>query len=377
MTDSIRVGIHVNSYPLPSEAFVIEQARALSRFKPVMFVRRQNRSVDEIECHAIAAGVHGLRRKVFALKPGVWAWGGPQAFADIGLIHAHFGPNGVYALPLSKAMKIPLVVTFHGFDATVRASDHFWHGGVFGLRYLLGLPALKRRATRVIAVSQFIESRLLTMGFPESSIRQHYIGVDPARFIPIAAHARSLDIVCVGRLTAAKGIEELIRAFAKIAPCFPESRLRLIGEGAERRAYEDLVGILKINGRVVFEGTMAHERVAAIVSRCAVSVLASKTGANGWQEAFGLASIEAAAAGLPSIVSRNGGLTETVEDGVTGLVIGESNVDELADALSTLLSDESLRERLGTAGRQRVLKQFDLNKQTAKLEDIYLEALNA
>jgi glycosyltransferase involved in cell wall biosynthesis len=361
---------------VPSEAFVIEQARTLTRFKPVMFVRHQARPVDDIECHAIPESNYGWRQKTFAFHPGTWAWGGSQAFAEISLIHAHFGPNGVYALPLSKAMNIPLVVTFHGFDATVRTREQFLHGGLFGIRYLFGLPRLKQKASRVIAVSKFLESRLLCMGFSESAIKQHYIGVDLARFVPIEADSRSLDIVCVGRLTAAKGIEELIRAFSRISHRFPESRLRLIGEGSERRAYEELVSSLEMNDRVVFEGTMTHERVAAIVSCCAVNVLASKTGANGWQEAFGLASIEAAAAGLPSIVSSNGGLPETVEDEVTGLVIREGNIDELADSLSILLSDSSLRERLGTAGRERVLKQFDLHKQTAKLEDIYMEALS-
>lgn len=370
-----RVGIHVNTFPIPSEAFVIEQARTLTRFKPVMFVRQQIRTVDGLESHSIQPGISGWRKKAFALFPGVWAWGGKQNFKDVGLIHAHFGPNGVYGLPIAKSIKVPIIVTFHGFDATVRPHDLLIGGGIFGIRYVLGLKKLKRGATRVIAVSKFIETRLLAMGFSESIVRQHYIGVDPARFNPVATAERTLDVVCVGRLVEAKGISVLIRAFAKVAKRFPESQLRLIGDGPGRNEFESLAEKIGISRRVIFEGNMAHERVAAVVSRAAVSVLASKTGANGSQEAFGLASIEAAAAGVASIVSRNGGLPETVVDGVTGLVVEENNVAELADALSVLLSDASLRERLGAAGRQRVLEFFDLNKQTAKLEEIYLEAL--
>lgn len=370
-----RVAIHVNGFPLPSEAFVLEQARSLVRFEPVMFVRRQLGAVEGLACKPIMAGRHGWPAKAFALHPGTWAWGGPSAFEGVRLIHAHFGPNGVYALPIARALKVPLVVTFHGFDATLRRAE-LVHAGMFGLRYVLGLPRLRRKATKVIAVSKFLETRLRAMGFPEASIVQHYIGVDPDRFSPLAPAARSLDVVCVARMVAAKGIEELIRAFGRIAARFPESRLRLIGGGPRQAGFGDLARALGLGERVVFHGAVAHREVARIVSGCALSVLASKAGVNGWKEAFGLGSIEAAAAGLPVIVSRNGGLVETVEDGVTGCVIGEGSVDELAAALALFLADAGLRERFGAAGRVRVLERFDLRKQTAMLEDIYAAAID-
>ena len=376
MKKKIRVGIHVNEFPIPSESFVIEQARPPTRFSPVMFVRRLNSLVENIECHAIQVGTRDWRRKAFAVWPGAWAWD-KAAFHDVQLIHAHFGPNGVYALPLAKAKKIPLVVTFHGSDATVRPQSFIKDGGVLGIRYILGFNNLKNNATRIIAVSKFIENRLLTMGFHQSKIRQHYIGVDSTRFRPVGDEKKTLDVVCVGRLVEAKGISVLINAFSKISTKFPESKLRLIGEGRDRQKFEKLVEILRITDRVIFEGTMSHKNVAEIVSHSAVNVLVSKTGENGSQEAFGLASIEAAAAGVPSIVSRIGGLPETIEDGVTGLIVEENNVDELVDALFILLSDGNMRTRLGLAGRERVLRDFDIKTQTTKLENIYFEALDS
>ena len=377
MTEKINIGIHVNVFPVPSEAFVIEQARALCRFKPVLMVRRKTCPVEGFECYEIPQSFFNWRRKGFALKPGIWAWKDNKSIYGLELIHAHFGPNGVYATPIAKALKVPLVVTFHGFDATVRSGSFFKDFGINGIQYLLGLPNLKRSAIRVIAVSQFIEARLAEMGFSKESITQHYIGVDTSRFMPLAAGDRSLDVVCVARLMAAKGIYELIMAFYKISKIFPESKLRLIGEGPQRKQYQQLVMDLSLTARVIFEGAMSHEQVAGIVRSCAVSVLASKTGKDGWQEAFGLASVEAAAAGLPVVVTNCGGLAETVVDGVTGIVIAQRSVDELVDALTILLTDADLRLRLGSAGRQRVIDKFDLHKQTSKLEDIYLEALSA
>jgi colanic acid/amylovoran biosynthesis glycosyltransferase len=370
-----RVAIHINTYPLPSEVFVREQARSLRRFEPTLFVRSQTGPSADLDCQPIAnAGDgRGWAAKAFALRPGIWAWGGKHAFAGVRLVHAHFGPNGVYALPLARALGVPLVVSFHGFDATMRPTA-LAQGGVAGIAYLLGLPELKRGAARVIAVSAFLAARLRMMGFAESAIRQHYIGVDPDRFTPLEPHERSLDIVCVARLVPAKGIEELLRAFALVAPRFPESRLRLVGAGPGAQQYAGLAAALGIGGKVVFHGALAHEAVALVVARCALSVLVSKTGENGAQEAFGLGSIEAAASGLPSIVSSNGGLPETVEHGVTGMVVPEARVAELADAIATFLADAGLRARFGAAGRARVLARFALGPQTQKLEDIYCEA---
>lgn len=366
------VGIHLRAFPIASEAFVVEQARTLTRYCPEFLVRELLRSDTGHEVRAIAPR---WRRRLFALAPGPWAYGGRQALRGLDLIHAHFGPNGVYALPLSDALGIPLVVTFHGFDATVGRREMALHRGAFGLKYVLGLPRLKQRGARFLAVSDFLLGKLRDMGMPEERCVRHYVGVDLQRFRPVAAEQRSRDIVCVGRLVATKGIGDLIEAFAQIAPRVPDTRLRLIGEGRDRLQFERLVAELGLQSRVVFEGAQPHQRVAELVREGAVSVLASRTGLDGSQESFGLASIEAAAAGLPVIVTRHGGLPETVLEGSTGLVIPEADVPALADALIQLLRDDVLRARMGDAGRRYVEQKFNLALQTQALEEIYDEVL--
>lgn len=372
----LNVGIHVNAFPIPSEAFVIEQARTLTSFHPVFLVRQQLREDVSLDCRPIQLGNRGkLKKRVFALFPGAWAWGGMQSIGRLSLMHAHFGPNGVYALPIARELRVPLVVTFHGFDATVSRYSLLTKSGLFGIRYLAGMGRLQREGARFIAVSKFLQERLIGLGFPPDRIRQHYIGVDPQRFTPLPAAERSLDIVCVGRLMEAKGIGDLIQAFSRIARAFPESRLRLIGDGPDRQKFVSLAADCKLSDRVRFEGVMPHTDVAELVRRCAVSVLVSKRGANAWEEAFGLASIEAAAAGLPVVVSTNGGLPETVLHGETGFVVTEGDINGIADALTRLLSDAAMREQMGRAGRARVLQDFNLPRQTQLLEDIYLEAI--
>lgn len=367
-----RVGIHLRAFPIASEAFVVEQARTLTSFCPEFLVRELLRRDSGQAVRAIDSR---WQRRLFALAPGAWAYGGRQALTGLDLIHAHFGPNGVYALPISEALGIPLVVTFHGFDATVGRREMALNRGVFGLKYVLGLPRLKRRGARFLAVSDFLLGKLHEMGMPEDRCVRHYVGVDPERFSPLAAEQRSRDIVCVGRLVVTKGIGDLIEAFAQIAPRVPDTRLRLVGDGAGRAQFEQLVAERGLQSRVIFEGAQPHQRVAEMVREGAVSVLASRTGLDGSQESFGLASIEAAAAGLPVIVTRHGGLPETVVEGTTGLVIPEAQPGLLADALLQLLRDEALRTRMGEAGRRHVEQKFNLALQTQALEQIYHEVL--
>lgn len=367
-----RVGIHLKAFPIPSEAFVIEQARTLTEFTPEFLVRDLLSPDTGFAVHALA---QKWRRRLFAVCPGAWAYGGVEALRSLSLLHAHFGPNGVYGLSISEKLKIPLVVTFHGFDATVNHRELLLQGGMFGRKYLLGLPRLKARGAKFIAVSDFLQGKLAEMGMPQNKVVRHYIGVDLARFTPLAAGLRRPDIVCVGRLVAAKGIADLIEAFALISKRFPDTRLRLVGQGSDRAMFERLAFERGLQDRVVFEGTMPHAQVAELVRHCAVSVLASKTGQDGWQEAFGLASIEAAAAGLPVVVTRHGGLPETVSEGVTGMVVPEGGVAELADALAQLLQDDGLRTRMGDEARRHVEKNFNLSLQTRKLERIYTEVL--
>lgn len=367
-----RVGIHLKAFPIPSEAFVIEQARTLTEFKPEFLVRELLSPDTGFPVHALASK---WRRRLFALYPGAWAFGGAEALRGLSLLHSHFGPNGVYGLSISKKLDIPLIVTFHGFDATVKHRELLMRGGVSGRKYLLGLPRLKAEGARFIAVSDFLQGKLAAMGMPQEKVVRHYIGVDLTRFTPLTPELRRSDIVCVGRLVAAKGIADLIEAFALVAEQFPETHLRLVGQGSDRAAFERLADERGLRERVVFEGTMPHAQVAELVRHCAVSVLASKTGQDGWQEAFGLASIEAAAAGLPVVVTRHGGLPETVVDGVTGLIVPEGDVTQLADALAQLLRDEGLRTRMGIEARRHVEQNFNLSLQTRKLERIYKEVL--
>jgi glycogen synthase len=107
------------------------------------------------------------------------------------------------------------------------------------------------------------------------------------------------------------------------------------------------------------------------MARATVFCVPSVVATSGDAEGFGIVFIEAQAMGLPVVSTRSGGIPEAVEDGQTGLLVTEDDPQELAEAIIRLMQDERLWKRFSLAGRSRVLKHFDLTKQTQRLENIF------
>ncbi len=204
-------------------------------------------------------------------------------------------------------------------------------------------------------------------------------GVDTEVFRP-APGAGPLPprLITVGRISPEKGIHVLLEAFARLLPDHPRARLVLVGKEAMtppalladlsadarvralRRFYPGpyLEPLLRRAGPRVREavelvGEVGHAETAALY-RCAGIVVSASL-----SESFGLAPVEGMACGLPAVVSRAGGLPETVEDGVNGLVVAADDPAALATAVARLLDGPELAARLGAAARQRAVERYD------------------
>ncbi|HEX2826100.1 MAG TPA: glycosyltransferase [Burkholderiales bacterium] len=158
-----------------------------------------------------------------------------------------------------------------------------------------------------------------------------------------AGGAREPVIAALGRLWLEKGHDVLIRAFAAVAPDYPEWRLTIVGEGPEREALTALAASLGVADRVALPGWMdVPEEVLACAG---VFVMSSR------YEGFPNALLEAMGAGLPVISTACGGTEEMIEEGRNGYVVPIDDVTALAAALRRLLGDPALRERLAADAR--------------------------
>ena len=353
------------------ETFIRAQASALSGFEPVYAGSRRVRGLElPSDCtYVISQGdfagrIHEAAFKLFGFAPRLTKrLGGLNPV----LLHAHHGANGLRALPLARSLGIPMIVTFHGSDAT--ATDLRYAKAPFGhRRYLARKKELQKGGALFLAVSQFIRKKLLEQGFPEEKVEVHYTGVDTKMFRPVSRECNPV-ILFVGRLVERKGPEFLVRAAALVQKELPEVELVVIGDGPLRADLERQAKVLLRRYR--FLGMRSHEEVGEWMNRASLFCAPSVKLPSGEEEAFGMVYAEAMAMEKPVVAFDSGGISEVVSHGHTGFLAPERDWRSLAEFISVLLQDAALRKKLGAAGRERVIREFDLSERTRILETIY------
>ncbi len=380
------VAIFAEPLIAPSMTFIRDQASALREFT-ALYVSPQWAS-PSLEVPADRAVVlsgdpraspfwNRLRQapfKVFGYDPSFFRR--VAAYRPV-LLHAHFGPAGLTALPLARWLEIPLIVTFHGYDATV--ADAYLARSHYRVRaYLRNRHVLQNEAALFIAVSEFLRKQLIARSFPEERIVVHYTGVDREFFAPSPSVLRDPVVLFVGRLTEKKGCAHLLRAMREVEDRAPAAELVVIGDGALRQELEELAK--KTLRKCRFLGWQPPETVREWMNRARVFCVPSVRAATGDGEGFGMVFAEAQAMGLPVASFRSGGVPEAVLDGETGLLAAEGDWRSLAENILALLNNDNLWRSMSEAGQKRVRELFDLKKQTAKLEQTYrtfLEPLSA
>jgi len=291
------------------------------------------------------------------------------------LLHAHFGPMGLRALPLARALGIPLIVTFQGYDATVY--DHYAkRSNYYSHRiYRSRRKHLDHGAALLIAVSRFIRDQLIDQGFDPAKIVTLYVGVDTDLFCPDPAVKREPVVLFVGRLAEKKGCEYLIRAMAQVQAGVPGMELVVVGDGELRQPLEQLARSLSCRCR--FLGFQPPEEVKNWMNRARVFGAPSVRAASGDAEGYPNAFAEAQAMGLPVVSFDSDGVREAVVHGETGLLAPSRNAEALAEHLRILCVNESLCHRMSVSARNWVCRYFNLATQTSELENLYRRAIGA
>jgi glycosyltransferase involved in cell wall biosynthesis len=358
-----------------TETYIRTQGEAMSRYRSHYVGMRRVSGLDLPDDRVLVLNrgdtlgrVNEIAFKLFGVSPPL-----ERAFRALrpAVLHAHMGSDGAVALPLARRLRVPLVVTFRGFDAT--ATDEATSRRGFRYRvFLRRREALKREARLFITVSEFIRRRLLALGFPEDRIIVHYTGVDTDVFRPDATVAREPIVLFVGRLIETKGATHLIAAMRAVQARVPDAELVFAGVGVLRESLERQARESGVRAR--FLGRVSHEEARRWMSRARALCLPSITASDGTIEGFGTVTVEAQAMGLPVVGSASGGIPEAVADGESGLLAPEGDAGALAQRIEALLTDAPLWERLSAAGVRRVREHFDVRRQTAKLEELYDEA---
>jgi L-malate glycosyltransferase len=286
------------------------------------------------------------------------------------IINAHYASG--YGTTAALSGVRPLLLSVWGSDVF----DFPYESWIKGLLMRRNL----RRATRLASTSRVMaqQVRSLVPELPPALVTP--FGVDCDRFCPDTRQdSNFITLGTVKTLAHKYGIDVLITAFARvlrdpqIRGTEIESRLRLmlVGGGEQRSSLEALAQSLGIHEKVVFVGQVAHAEVPAWLNKLDIYVAASRLDS----ESFGVAAVEASACGLPVIVSDAGGLPEVVRNGITGIVVARDNSAALAGALKQLLLDRELRVRMGLAGREFVVSNYEWAHCVDTMEAAYREVV--
>jgi colanic acid/amylovoran biosynthesis glycosyltransferase len=356
-----------------SETFIEAQAGALRSFRPhyagllpaaksltlahdaiLLASTRSLRSLGGAGLYDLTGIAPGFHRRAGRARPA--------------LIHAHFALDGSTALPLAAALRVPLVVTLHGYDVTME--DKYLGKTTAGRLYLRRRQELWERASLFICVSEFIRSKALKVGFPKEKLRVHFIGINRQNFRPSGDRAGKL-VLFVGRLVEKKGCIHLLRAMRRVQDLEPSARLVIVGDGPLRASLEKSAQELKLQAE--FLGSQPGYVVRESIRRASLLCIPSITGADGGSEGLGMVILEAQAMGRPVVGFRSGGIPEAIREGVTGLLAPAGDEASLAEQILRYLQDEALWQSSSAEGTNWVAERFDLDRQTRELENIYRE----
>lgn len=276
-------------------------------------------------------------------------------------LHNHFADSSCTVSMLTSALSgIPFSFTMHGPNEFFAAER--WR-----------LDEKISRATQVACISHFCRSQLMIFAPQEVWRKLHIVhcGVEPERYSQAGPPKGGKHILFVGRLASVKGVPVLLEAFAEVVRKHPEARLTLVGDGPERLAIEAKARALEIADVVNFAGFRSQTEVAAVLAEADIFALPS------FAEGVPVVLMEAMASVRPVVATRIAGIGELVEDNVTGMTVPPGSAADLAEALSRLMDDPALAARLAEAGRHRVVNEYNINIEAARLAALFCESTDA
>lgn len=277
-------------------------------------------------------------------------------------IHAHFGYNGLNILQHAKKYRVPLVVTFHGYDASMMLADE---------TYKNRLPELFDYASAIILVSRHMV-KTLNLEKWQDKVKIIPCTVDPDEFEARDKNtAHPVKILHSGRLVDKKGVPDLIKVFRNLQQRFDNIELHIVGDGRDLEKCEDLVQALNLRECVTFYGAVSHDEVKQIMSTTDIFVLNSRVGDDGDMEGTPVTLLEAMCSKLPVISTRHAGIPDVIEDRVNGLLVDERDNDGLEYALSTFIEHPELRQRCAENARNTVLKNYTVDRMKEKLDQVF------
>jgi glycogen(starch) synthase len=317
---------------------------------------------DDMMAWTLAMG-HSMVRAGLSLKTN-----GGQTLWRPDLVHAHDWLVAHPAIALADFYDVPLVSTIHATEAGRHSG---WVSGSLSRQVHAVESWLVRESDSLITCSASMRDEITDLfgpGLAETTVIRN--GIDAARW-PFARRGHRTgppELLFVGRLEYEKGVHDAIAALPRIRRAHPGTTLTVAGDGTQQDWLVECARKRRVLKATRFVGRLDHEELLAALHRADAAVLPSH------YEPFGLAALEAAAAGTPLVASNVGGLGEAVIDGDTGMSCPPRDVPALASAVCAVLDDPAAAQHRAVAARERLSADFDWHTVADETAQVYLAA---
>jgi colanic acid/amylovoran biosynthesis glycosyltransferase len=284
----------------------------------------------------------------------LYQWFFYQKFNDVSVFHIQYGTNSKPLDILKKTgFKPSLIVTFHGHDAFFPINGYIANNGYYDNLFKYG--------NLITANTPYLADKIIELGSPNELLAIIPVGVDTDFFYPnkeTRTICKTLKLITVGRLDKVKGHDFCISAVADLISKGFDVTLAIVGVGAERKSLEDLIAKHKLEDKVFMKGKKSQLEVRQELWEHDVYLLTAVALPDGRRETQGLATLEAQACGLPVIVFDSGGVKYTLEDGISGFVCEEYDVEAFVTKIIKFIKNPNLLTNMSNQAVTSVNKNY-------------------
>lgn len=365
----LHIALFAPSEKAYSETFI--QAHKLGLSGKVFYYYGRNNSI-KLEGHtSLNSKLHALTCKLLQKlkrKPLLYVTQKALLYSlkknKIDVILVEYGVHAHHLKTVFKASKIPVVVHFHGYDAS---------------RYKIlekynNYKEVFELANGVVAVSQKMKEMLIQIGCEESKITVTPCGPNDAYF-SLSPSFKKKSLFAIGRFVDKKAPYYTILAFSKVLEKHPDATLTLAGDGPLFESSKNLASYLKIENKVSFLGVISPSTCQTIMEQSFVFVQHSIRALDGDMEGTPVAVQEASAAGIPVVSTIHAGIPDVVLNNKTGLLVPEHDVEAMANAITSILDNPINAKEMGLAGRKFIKDNFSLKHHLDKVDSSLYKAL--
>ncbi|MDN5286282.1 MAG: glycosyltransferase [Mucilaginibacter sp.] len=276
-------------------------------------------------------------------------------------VFAEYGMVGASVTEACRLAKVPLIIHFHGAD-------------VFHRETVVAYRELYQKAfaygSAFIAVSAEMAEALKQMGAPADKVYNASCGVNTKEFPLLDISASQKNFLFIGRFVEKKSPVSLVKAFKIVVDKYPDARLWMVGAGPLFNDTQKLIGKLGLENNITLTGVLKPAEIKELMKTMRAFVQHSVTAADGDKEGTPLTVLEASASGLPVVSTQHSGIKEAVIDGVTGLLVDEYDITGMAEKIMILASSAELAVKLGKAGHEHMVNNYDIKLRIALLDHV-------